>query len=194
MICFTKASTRTVSTLRVTKTRSLGRDHPLYTFLNAFAGYWLVRLAVVFEQWCVLCFRYFMNLVCNNLRLRVCKWISELLVKCNVWCVLLNDVILVISKFVWNPSWFRLTTGIIWAQVQKFERFGADFCTCALIIWSVLLQLVYLLACMHAHVLYETQCIGIRLCIIAGHEMFQLVWARAMNPGHIWNTKGVRVV
>jgi hypothetical protein len=33
-----------------------------------------------------------------------------------------------------------LTTGIIWAQVQKFERFGACFCTCALIIWSVLLQ------------------------------------------------------
>jgi hypothetical protein len=33
-----------------------------------------------------------------------------------------------------------LTTGIIWAQVQKFEHFGACFCTCALIIWSVLLQ------------------------------------------------------
>jgi hypothetical protein len=33
-----------------------------------------------------------------------------------------------------------LTTGIIWAQVRKFERFGACFCTCALIIWSVLLQ------------------------------------------------------
>jgi hypothetical protein len=35
-----------------------------------------------------------------------------------------------------------LTTGIIWAQVQKFEHFGACFCTCALIIWSVLLQCV----------------------------------------------------
>jgi hypothetical protein len=33
-----------------------------------------------------------------------------------------------------------LTTGIIWAQVRKFERFGACFCTCALIIWSVLLH------------------------------------------------------
>jgi hypothetical protein len=81
-----------------------------------------------------------MNLVCNNLRLRVCKWISELLVKCNVWCVMLNDAILVVSKLVWNPSWFQLTTGIIWAQVRKFERFGACFCTCALIIWSVLLH------------------------------------------------------
>jgi hypothetical protein len=58
----------------------------------------------------------------------------------NVWCVMLNDAILVVSKLVWNPSWFRLTIGIIWAQVRKFERFGACFCTCALIIWSVLLQ------------------------------------------------------
>jgi hypothetical protein len=32
-----------------------------------------------------------------------------------------------------------LTTRIIWAQVQKFERFDACFCICALIIWSVLL-------------------------------------------------------
>jgi hypothetical protein len=53
---------------------------------------------------------------------------------------MLNDAILVVNDLVWNPSWFRLTTGIIWAQVQKFERFGACFCTCALIIWSVLLQ------------------------------------------------------
>jgi hypothetical protein len=53
---------------------------------------------------------------------------------------MLNDAILVVSSLVWNPSWFRLTTGIIWAQVWKFERFGACFRTCALIIWSVLLQ------------------------------------------------------
>jgi hypothetical protein len=51
---------------------------------------------------------------------------------------MLNDAILFVKELVWNPSWFRLTTGIIWAQVQKFERFGACFCTCALIIWSVL--------------------------------------------------------
>jgi hypothetical protein len=69
-----------------------------------------------------------------------CKWISKLLMKCNVWCVMLNDAILVVNELVWNPLWFRLTTGIIWAQVRKFERFGACFCTCDLIIWSVLLQ------------------------------------------------------
>jgi hypothetical protein len=54
---------------------------------------------------------------------------------------MLNDAILVVSSLVWNPLWFRLTTGIIWAQVWKFERFGACFRTCALIIWSVLLHL-----------------------------------------------------
>jgi hypothetical protein len=53
---------------------------------------------------------------------------------------MLNNAILVVSKLVWNPSWFRLTTGIIWAQVRKFERFGACFCTYTLIIWSVLLH------------------------------------------------------
>jgi hypothetical protein len=57
---------------------------------------------------------------------------------------MLNDAILVVSKLVWIPSWFWLTTGIIWAQVRKFERFGACFCTCALIIWSVLLHSPYL--------------------------------------------------
>jgi hypothetical protein len=30
---------------------------------------------------------------------------------------------------------------IIWAQVQKFERFDTCFCTCALIILMILLQL-----------------------------------------------------
>jgi hypothetical protein len=79
-------------------------------------------------------------IICDSM---CCKWTSALLVKCNVWCVMLNDAILVVNKLVWNPSWFWLTTGIIWAQVRKFECFGAYFCTCALIIWSVLLQLRY---------------------------------------------------
>jgi hypothetical protein len=56
---------------------------------------------------------------------------------------MLNDAILVVNELVWNPSWFRLTTGIICAQIKKFERFGTCFCTCALIIWSVLLQVAY---------------------------------------------------
>jgi hypothetical protein len=98
---------------------------------------------------CVLCFCYFINSVCNKCDSVCCKWISELHVKCNVWCVMLNDAILVVNELVWNPSWFRLTTGIIWAQVWKFEHFGACFCTCALIIWSVLLQV--LCQCPQAH-------------------------------------------
>jgi hypothetical protein len=42
---------------------------------------------------------------------------------------------------VWNPSWFHWTTGVIWAQVWEFDHFGDCFYTCALIIWTVLLQL-----------------------------------------------------
>jgi hypothetical protein len=92
---------------------------------------------------CSLCFatsEFGFVIICDSNVLYVS---AELLVKCNVWCVMLNDAILVVIELVWNPSWFRLTTGIIWAQVQKFRRFDACcFCTCALIIWTVLLQLV----------------------------------------------------
>jgi hypothetical protein len=79
------------------------------------------------------CFRYFPNLVCNNSRLRgVVSLLLNYLwnVTCDVF--ILNGAILVVIGLVWNPSWFQLATGIIWAQVQKFERFGACFCTCAL--------------------------------------------------------------
>jgi hypothetical protein len=38
MTCFIRASVRTTSTLRVMRTRSLGRDHLLVTYLNAFVG------------------------------------------------------------------------------------------------------------------------------------------------------------
>jgi hypothetical protein len=55
---------------------------------------------------------------------------------------MLNDAIWVVIKLVWNPSWFWLTTRIRWAQVREFRRFGACFYTYALIIWTVLLQLV----------------------------------------------------
>jgi hypothetical protein len=104
MTCFTRASARTASALRVTRTRSLGRDRLLCTFLNTFVGCWSVRLAVVFEH-CV-CYASatlwtWFVIICDSV---CCKWISKLLVKCNVWCVMLNDAILVVSKLVWNPS------------------------------------------------------------------------------------------
>jgi hypothetical protein len=73
MTCFIRASARPASTLRVMRTRSLGHDRLLVPFLNAFVGWWSVRLAVVFELMHVLCFRYFMNSVCNNLWLYVLK-------------------------------------------------------------------------------------------------------------------------
>jgi hypothetical protein len=39
MTCFIRASARTASTPRVMRTRSLGRDRLLVTFLNAFVGH-----------------------------------------------------------------------------------------------------------------------------------------------------------
>jgi hypothetical protein len=38
MTCYIRASVRIASTRRVTRTRSLGRDHLLVTSLNAFVG------------------------------------------------------------------------------------------------------------------------------------------------------------
>jgi hypothetical protein len=38
MTCFIRASARTASTLWVMRTRSLGHDHLLVTYLNAFVG------------------------------------------------------------------------------------------------------------------------------------------------------------
>jgi hypothetical protein len=141
MTCFIKASARTASTPRVMRTRSLGRDCLLVYFFKYFCGMSICKTGSSIWTVCV-CYasatlwtRFVIigDSVC-------CKWTSELLVKCNVWCVMLNDAILVVNELVWNPSWFRLTTGIIWAQVRKFERFGACFYTYALIIWSVLLH------------------------------------------------------
>jgi hypothetical protein len=138
---FIRACARTASTLRVMRTRSLGRDHLLVTYLNAFVRWWSIRLAIVFElSVCVYTSATLKTWFVIIATLWCCKSISELLWNVNMWCVMWNDAILVVSKLVWNSSWFRLTTGIIWVQVWKFERFGACFCTCALIIWSVLLH------------------------------------------------------
>jgi hypothetical protein len=141
MTCFIRASARTTSTPRVMRTRSLGYDRLLVYFPKCFCGMLICKTGSSIWTICM-CYasatlwtRFV--IICDSM---CCKWISELLVKCNVWCVMLNDAILVVNELVWNPSWFRLTTGIIWAQVRKFEHFGACFCTCALIIWSVLLQ------------------------------------------------------
>jgi hypothetical protein len=143
MTCFIRASARTASAPWVMRTRSLGCNCLLVYFPKCFCGMSICKTGNSIWIMCV-CYASatlwtWFVIICDFV---CCKWISELLVKCNVWCVMLNDAILVVNKLVWNPSWFRLTTRIIWAQVQKFERFGACFCTCALIIWSVLLQLV----------------------------------------------------
>jgi hypothetical protein len=117
MTCFTRASARATSTRRVTRTRSHGCDHLLVYFPECFCGNVICKTGSRIWTKCVckLCFRYFLNLVCNNLRLCGVVSLFSVLVKCNVWWVMLNDAILVINRLVWNPSWFRLTTGIIWA-------------------------------------------------------------------------------
>ena len=88
----------------------------------------------------LLCFRY-LNLVYNNyVNYDVC----EIFVNCDVTCDWLYwiSMILICILVVWDPSWFRWTTGFIWAQVWRFDRFGDCYCTCALINWMVLWQLV----------------------------------------------------
>jgi hypothetical protein len=44
-------------------------------------------------------------------------------------------VLLLVGLKSFMISW---TTGIIWSQVRKFDRSSDCFCTCALIIWTVL--------------------------------------------------------
>ena len=127
--------------------RRLDHGHDLYlSYPNAFVGcdqqastcIWTrmyelnYLLPLLYKTWFVIT----MTLMCCNLSVNY-LWN---VVTCDVLCWI--TMILVVCKLVWNPSWFQLTTGFIWAQVREFDHFGDHFCTCALINWSVLLQLV----------------------------------------------------
>ena len=57
-----------------------------------------------------------------------------------MWLVMLNYYDLGCMQVGLKSFMVSVTTGFIWAQVRKFDRFGDRFCTCALINWSVLLQ------------------------------------------------------
>jgi len=47
---------------------------------------------------------------------------------CNKWCIVLNLLwSWYVDQLVWNPSWFRLTIGIIWVQVWKLDCFRWSF-------------------------------------------------------------------
>ena len=89
-------------------------------------------LQLLYKTWFVIT----MTPMCCNLSTN-CWWN---IVTCDVLCWI--TAILVVCKLVWNPLWFQLTTEFIWAQVQEFDHFSDHFCTCALINWTVLLQLV----------------------------------------------------
>jgi hypothetical protein len=104
MTCFTRASARAASTWRVMRTRSPRCDHLLVYFPECFCGNVISKTGSCIWTKCVcvckLCFRYFLNLVCNNLRLHGVVSLFSVLVKCNVWWVMLNDVILVVNRLV----------------------------------------------------------------------------------------------
>jgi hypothetical protein len=70
-------------------------------------------------------------------------WCMRLLLNCcNKCCVILNHYNLGCSQFGLKSLVISWTTGVIWAQVWEFDCFGDCFWTCALIIWTVLWQLV----------------------------------------------------
>ena len=81
----------------------------------------------------------FVNSFCNNYVNSDVWGTCEMDVTCGLLCWI--TMILVECKLVWNPSWFQLTTGFIWVQVWRLDHSGDCFRTCALINWSVLLQL-----------------------------------------------------
>jgi hypothetical protein len=79
----------------------------------------------------------------------------ELLTNCCNKCrLMLNHYDLGCSWFVLKSLVISWTTGVIWAQVWEFDRFGDCFWTCALIIWTVPLQLVSEQDSIVKHVIY----------------------------------------
>ena len=145
MMCSIMATASIVSTLWGMKTRSWGMI--VYAILSCcFCWIWLWNWLVFELSVCdglkLLCFRYLWTHVVITIWTPMYEVIVNYLWNgCNMWLVMWITTILVVCKLVWNPSWFQLTTGFIWARVREFDRFGDCFCTCALINWSVLWQL-----------------------------------------------------
>ena len=82
------------------------------------------------------------KLSCNNF-IETPMYENYLWTCCNMWLVVLNYVrSWFVRWFVWDPLWFHRTTRFIWVQVWWFDRFSDCYCTCALMNWTVLLQLV----------------------------------------------------
>jgi hypothetical protein len=144
MTCYIRASARIASTWRVTRTRSLGCDHLLVYFPECFCEMLICKTGNRTWTKCVclcLCFCYFITWFVIIVTPWCCKLISELLVKCNVWCIYIEW-----CNLGCKASWFEIFCGFDWLPGLyglKFENLsvsGACFCTCALIIWTVLLQ------------------------------------------------------
>ena len=114
-----------------------------YCFCWIWLWCWFVFELTVCDGLKLLCFHY----LWTRFVITMCTLMYEVLANylwngCNMWLVMLNYCDIFVCKLVWNPSWFQLTTRFIWVQVWRFDHSDDCFRTCALINWSVLLQLV----------------------------------------------------
>jgi hypothetical protein len=113
----------------------------------------------------------------------------ELLMKyCNKCCVMLNHYDLGCSRFGLKSLAISWTTGVMWAQVWEFNRFGDCFWTCALIIWTVPWQQPG----HHGpkHTLSWLSGNGIRLCFFTAWLNWARVWPDGAS-GEDWVTSSL---
>jgi hypothetical protein len=140
MIFFIMASTRVVSTLRVMRTRPPGMvsvvvSHLLLLWVVIITGYINFMLWTYVLKLCCFCY---LNSVCNNYGTpmyeilmnwcNLCICCAELL-----WSWLVAGWFEILRDFSELSELYGLKFGILVASVIKF-------CTCALIIWTVLGQ------------------------------------------------------
>ena len=93
--------------------------------------------------WCrseLCCFRYYLNLVCNNyVNSDVCEIFVNYDVTCDWLCWIMYDLGLYVG-WIGILHDTRQNTRFIWAQVWWFDCLGGCYCTCALINWMLLLH------------------------------------------------------
>jgi hypothetical protein len=135
----------TVSTLLWATTRTMGVVVPYVLFYLLL----LAWTSTVFELSVCECgfglfasATYMRTWYCNNsmFKLRCIQTMCELYVTCELW--MLNYVRSWLSCWkVWNPSWFYGLSGLYGFKYANSTALASVFRTCALINWSVLLQL-----------------------------------------------------
>ena len=140
MTFFIRASVSTVSTQRVTKTRSWAWS--LFILSECFCGLWsanwyLYLNSGVWVNYLLLllyktCFVITMILRCCNL------FANRLWNVCNVWCVMLNYGDLGCMQVGLKSFMVSVDYRVYMGSSARIWSFRRLFCTCALINWSVL--------------------------------------------------------